>query len=41
MLVVSDIDQDGMCLPMWDMLCYVYGLSDEMICIEMSFAGSS
>ena len=26
-----------MCLPEWVVLCNVYGFSDEMICVEVSF----
>ena len=36
MSVISYIIKDGVYLPEWVMLCYVYGFSNEVICVEVS-----
>ena len=41
MLMVSYIIKDGVCLPHWVVLCYVYGFSDEVVRVEVSLPFSS
>jgi hypothetical protein len=40
-LAVSDIILDGMGLPIWVMLCYVYGFSNEVVCGKVFVPSSS